>query len=111
MTHTPPTPQSPQEHAAQIASRFCMDHREKYQKGQTEHGGLLHKKRVIEKLWEEVLDFVSYSDVIMRQWQQIDTITEKALKDGSDQAAQLALQAILNIVRIGNPEGIQEEER
>ena len=84
--------------------------RDKYMKGQEEHGGKLWRKAVLPFMGDEVLDFVSYFGVLAPQLKRVEEILEEGQNGGTNQAFD-AIGRALNILRIGNEEGVSEEER
>jgi hypothetical protein len=83
---------TPKQHATQIANNFKKDYIPKYMKGQEEHGGQLWlKPGMLQRLREETLDFVSYSDVLK---QQIETARD-LLEQGNYEETKYWLDQIL----------------
>lgn len=99
-------PHNPDHHVALILDRFAADFHKKYAKGQIEHGGRLWRKPVLPFLVEEVLDFVSYADVIGRQHEVMKEICAEALHHPDHALAAIGM--IRNILVFGNPEGVVE---
>ena len=65
---------TPELHKAQSAHRFHVEYGEKYDRGQTQHGGNLGKKGLLfhaKACREEALDQIAYTDGIMQAVQEI----------------------------------------
>ena len=102
--------ETPEEHMDVMMSSFESAWREKYRKGQAEHGGKLWRKSTFAFLVEETLDFVSYVGVLAPQLKRIEELLHQArITDDIDYARNAANKA-LNILRVGNEEGAPEEE-
>lgn len=110
---------TPEQHMDVIMEAFQAGWREKYMKGQDEHGGRLWRKQCLPFLLEEVLDFVSYVAVLPPQLKRVyallgearDLISEGNFTDEGLEDIDDRLERSMNILNIGNEEGIPEEER
>jgi hypothetical protein len=104
-------------HPYWIDEWFGTQLREKYKRGQEQHGGNVAYKRVLNHITEEVVDTVVYLAVLQEQMQLIADIANYSLTLGrispeynnSDEKTR-ALEAIWNIIKHGNVGGEQEEE-
>lgn len=95
--------------ANDIANWISEAVREKYERGQREHGGDLFRKSVLPHLVEEVVDLVVYVAVLQEQITKIEMLCElgSVAYEGDKQAF---LTAICNLITKGNMEGIDETE-
>jgi len=98
---------TPEQHVEDILAWIAQAHGDKYMAGQEGHGGRLWRKRVIESLEDEMLDFLSYFHVIKYQWSLMEAICEDAFDGRLDPVE--ALRQIQNVLEVGNPEGVREE--
>lgn len=74
-------------HMENVITRFARDYRQKYVRGQAEHGGLLSEKPgMVTQARAEVLDLVSYLDVAQGQIASVS----QGLRDGSISPVQAA---------------------
>jgi len=98
---------SSEDHRDAILNEFNQLYKEKYAKGQAEHGGRLWRKSVRAMAKEEVLDFVSY---MFTDHAQIDNVI-KLLKHGIKTSDWGLVVQAYNILECGNPEGYREEDK
>ena len=104
--------ETPEEHMDVMMSSFESAWREKYRKGQAEHGGKLWRKSTFAFLVEETLDFVSYVGVLAPQLKRVEELLAESLLPASSPIYyQDRVQRALNILRVGNEEGAPEEEK
>lgn len=104
--------ETPEQHMDACIKAFGKAWREKYMIGQAEHGGKLWRKSTLGFLSEEVLDFVSYVAVLGPQLKEVEALLEEALLPTTNPVYyQDRIQKALNILRVGNPEGVPEEEK
>ena len=107
------------EHAHHVSNRFRERMFKKYRQGQEEHGGDLSRKAVQGHIMEEAIDQAVYLETHMDHLDEIDRYLQRALEsldkchcDGQEfRGAYEAIIKAHNILTIGNPEGIEEEER
>lgn len=98
---------TPLDHAETILSEFRTDAIDKYLTGQREHGGRLHRKPVLNMLYQEVLDLPIYLLTLREQLTEVQRLLGLAMIGGST----LYVRQALDILETGNPEGVMEEER
>lgn len=102
---------TPDEHMDALMTTFEGAWREKYMKGQAEHGGRLWRKATFDFLVEETLDFVSYVGVLAPQLKRVEELLHEARTSENILDARNYSNKALNILRVGNEEGRPEEER
>jgi len=94
--------ETPRQHREHLIDTFTEAYREKYDKGQQEHGGQLWKKDTTGFMLEEVLDFWSYAKVATDQRDEAIAILEVVMR-GSNRTEPAALfvlvQRALDILR------------
>lgn len=88
---------SPEGHIAGIIERAAWALREKYLRGQDEHGGQLWRQPCLERAYEEVLDLMIYLDVVREHIRAIEERAESALAGGA--SPRDALRDILSIIK------------
>jgi len=101
---------TPEDHMDALMTTFEAAWREKYMKGQAEHGGRLWRKSTLAFMGEEVLDFVSYFGVLAPQLKRVEELLHLARTAENILDARNYANKALNIMRVGNEEGRPEEE-
>lgn len=97
-------------HASQIAEKVGDFMFIKYLAGQKEHGGLLWRKNLIPHIQEEILDLAIYHFTHEEQMGELTRLLRGIIgADDLTEAHRLGTMA-LNLVTIGNTDGIEEEE-
>lgn len=104
------TIKTPEDHMDALMSTFEGAWREKYMKGQAEHGGKLWRKATFPFLVEETLDFVSYIGVLAPQLKRVEELLHETRTCLNIHDARNLANKALNIMRVGNEEGRPEEE-
>ena len=102
------------EHREHIVDEIGEYINEKYLKGQKAHGGHLWRKNLTHHAIEEAADLCVYLFTKREQESLIVGHLVMALGNihaGDDDVAYDHIQNAINILTIGNPEGIEEEER
>lgn len=97
---------TPEDHIERILEKFSKRYKTKYLKGQAEHGGRLWRKSTRDALIEETLDFISYVDCIEEQ-------TNEAIRfliKGRVNKDWTAIEAALNLLLVGNEDGVPEDD-
>lgn len=84
--------ESPEEHRESIVEEFSAAYREKYNRGQAEHGGNLWRKDNLSFAKEEVLDFASY--VFTADWQRRKALRLLELAVQSPETLQYVYEAM-----------------
>ena len=106
---------TPQDHINDILYYLDIDARQKYNAGQTEHGGKLWNKPIMDYLGEEIIDLVIYWYTFKEQWK---ILKRMVLKLEDDMIARpetppvlvRQMEEIANLVVCGNTAGTWEEE-
>jgi hypothetical protein len=102
---------TPGEHVEEIISWIAKKVKSKYYAGQEEHGGKLWRKPMLKNLEEEVTDLIVYLQTHeMQQLKLIALLTEATHQDNGQDMLPLVRSA-LNLILVGNEEGVPEEER
>lgn len=100
-----------EEHAIQIATKAHDLIYEKYLKGASKHGGNIQRKLMIPHALEEAVDQMVYLLTLKEQWQDmVDLVLDirEDLEHGGNIHNKVV--SLANILIMGNPEGIIEEE-
>lgn len=92
------------DHIRDIQTEIARSISEKYEYGQTEHGGRLWRKPVLPDIKDEITDLVIYFDTHMQQFEEAMDILEGWLANNEDDMIEKAF----NILNTGNPEGVME---
>lgn len=96
-----------EDHINQILEELSNKFREKYTRGQIEHGGRLWKKNTDTFLEEEILDFISYTYTRKYQLSLVKNLLYQALAMENWDGVRWAI----NVLEVGNAEGEREEEK
>lgn len=102
------------DHAKHVASRAHQKILDKYRAGQAEHGGDLSRKDVREHIGEEITDLNVYWETHWDHLESIEYHLRAALANWEGNFGLTATSHIkkaLNILTVGNPDGVEEEER
>jgi hypothetical protein len=106
---------TPKQHMENIADWFKEKATTKYFRGQKEHGGKLWRKPALKLLGDEILDMPIYFRVLEEQQEEVLNQLQKALTKYTHNytlwSIMVHVQKAYNILKVGNPEGIAEEER
>jgi hypothetical protein len=114
------------EHSDAIIAQVTADIEHKYVAGQLEHGGKLWRKRLDNHERDELLDLIVYHYTRREQMSKLreilyaaywcnissDSVGNEALYKGKkgNLAVDLALTEALNLLEVGNEEGLRETE-
>lgn len=103
---------TPADHAEAVIQRFSEDARQKYMKGDKEHGGRLYRKPVLGYLYDEVLDLPIYLLTLMEQMKMVEQLLVDAYWANGESPAMVnrKISEAINILRYGNEDGIEEVE-
>ena len=96
-----------QDHIDDILDRFESEFTYKYAAGQSQHGGKLWKKSTFRMMKDEALDFISYMYVLEDHLLKLRELARLAIETGDLEYCN----KILNILEVGNEEGIPEEDK
>jgi len=107
------------EHAEYVASLAKTKIYNKYLVGQKLHGGFLDRKATAGMALEEALDQVVYLITHLDHLKEIEELAmeiayqsqEGSIVDQRYQIVNKCAGSIINILRIGNPEGVKEEDK
>ena len=100
------------EHAAYIADRAREEIFNKYMRGDERHGGRLWRKPCLAHAREEAQDQMVYLIALADQIGEAIALAEDITGYFiGDHPVKRMAQSIINTLTIGNPEGVQEEER
>ena len=103
---------TPKQHMERICNWFKIAGTKKYNRGQAEHGGKLWRKPALKLLGDEILDIPIYFRVLEEQQEEVLDQLQMALAAGHDLAViTMHIRNAYNILKIGNKEGITEEEK
>ena len=110
-----PGEMTPESHAQILADEASelVHHRQIV--GQQAHGGRLWRKNTGRHLLEELADAFAYAQVLLDQRRESIDVLHSALShltkpDGTRDGAVDSVRRGINILAVGNPEGIEEEE-
>jgi len=100
------------DHALYISVKAQAAIFRKYQAGQREHGGSLARKAVQNHILEEAVDQMVYVLTHLDHLEEVAVLARKIQDISSVGHATYGYATqILNILDIGNAEGVEEEER
>ena len=105
--------QSDDSHREHVVDEIGEYINEKYLKGQKAHGGHLWRKNLTPHAIEEAADLCVYLFTKREQEVKVCNLLREALEDilnNDEDVAFDKIQNARNILTIGNPEGIEEEE-
>jgi len=104
---------TPDDHIDDIGKWFITSMASKYHEGQEEHGGKLWRKSTLLSMEEEILDFaVYYYTHKMQMLKMFSLLTEllRDLDEGDTKGAINSATMAINLLTVGNEEGMEEEE-
>ncbi len=97
---------SPGDHLASILEELPLLIGRKYRDGQDRHGGELYRRRVLEEIQDEIIDLIIYFKTLQYQIELALAILQDGVSGMID--PQKACHWAVNILRMGNPEGMEE---
>jgi hypothetical protein len=101
---------TPRQHENLVVTWIAEWVRRKYKAGQVEHGGKLWRKRMMPHVIEEIVDLVVYIFTMHSQLLQIEELLIIALDQHHIEDMHSYVNDALNVLQVGNVEGVEEEE-